>query len=69
MKKSIHPEYREISAFCSCGNTIVIQSTLSHDINLDVCNMCHSFYTGTQRIADNRGRVSDFNKRFGILIQ
>lgn len=64
MKKSIHPKYSEISASCSCGNIIKIKSTLRHDINLDVCDMCHPFYTGTQRIIDTKGRVNLFNKRF-----
>lgn len=65
MKKNIHPQYNPLSAFCSCGNIINTKSTLTiHKLNLDVCNMCHPFYTGTQRIIDTRGRVNRFNKRF-----
>ncbi|CAD83274.1 50S ribosomal protein L31 [Candidatus Blochmanniella floridana] len=64
MKKNIHPQYNVISASCSCGNVIHVRSTLKHNINLDVCDACHPFYTGTQRIIDTRGRVNLFNKRF-----
>lgn len=66
MKKNVHPKYNFILASCSCGNVIKIGSTLNHDINLDVCNMCHPFYTGTQRIIDTKGRVNLFNKRFNM---
>ncbi|WP_159715042.1 50S ribosomal protein L31 [Blochmannia endosymbiont of Camponotus nipponensis] len=67
MKKNIHPKYGEISARCSCGNIINIRSTLNHNLHLDICNLCHPFYTGTQRIVDTRGRVSIFNKRFNVV--
>lgn len=67
MKKNIHPKYNLLSATCSCGNIINIKSTLkTPNLTLDVCNMCHPFYTGAQRIVDTRGRVSRFNKRFNI---
>lgn len=65
MKQEIHPEYKEIKATCSCGNVIVIKSTLNEDINLDVCSSCHPFYTGKQKLVDSGGRVERFEKRFG----
>ncbi len=66
MKKGIHPEYKEITATCSCGNVIITRSTAGRDINLDVCGVCHPFYTGKQRVVDTGGRVERFNKRFNI---
>lgn len=66
MKQHIHPKYNSILASCACGNIIEIKSTLSKNINLDVCDMCHPFYTGTQRIIDTKGRVNLFNKRFNM---
>ncbi|MGL5005986.1 MAG: 50S ribosomal protein L31 [Plesiomonas sp.] len=66
MKQGIHPEYKEITANCSCGNVIKIGST-GRDINLDVCGNCHPFYTGKQREVSTGGRVDRFNKRFGAL--
>ncbi|SBT82035.1 50S ribosomal protein L31 [secondary endosymbiont of Trabutina mannipara] len=66
MQKNIHPKYVEIIATCSCGNVISINSTIGHNINLDVCGVCHPFYTGKQRVVDTGGRVNRFNKRFHI---
>lgn len=66
MKQGIHPEYKEITATCSCGNVIKTRSTLGKDINLDACGSCHPFYTGKQRVVDTGGRVERFNSRFKI---
>ena len=65
MLKGIHPEYKEIKASCSCGNVIIVKSTLKEDINLEVCSACHPFYTGKQKLVDTSGRVERFEKRFG----
>lgn len=67
MKEGIHPEYKEITATCSCGNVIKTRSTVAKDLNLDVCSACHPFYTGKQKLVDTGGRVDKFNKRFGML--
>ncbi|MEC6797685.1 MULTISPECIES: 50S ribosomal protein L31 [Photobacterium] len=67
MKQGIHPEYKAVNARCSCGNTFVFNSTMSKDVNLDVCDKCHPFYTGKQRQVSSGGRVDKFNKRFGAL--
>lgn len=64
MKADIHPKYAEMTATCSCGNTIQTSSTLSKDIHIDVCSACHPFYTGKQKTADTGGRIDRFNKRF-----
>ena len=66
MKQGIHPEYKEITVTCSCGNVIKTRSTLGKDINLHVCGSCHPFYTGKQRVVDTGGRVERFNSRFKI---
>lgn len=67
MREGIHPKYNEITATCSCGNVMIVRSTLGRNINLDVCSLCHPFYTGKQRTADTGGRVDKFKKRFGAL--
>ncbi|WP_299016909.1 50S ribosomal protein L31 [uncultured Photobacterium sp.] len=67
MKQGIHPEYKAVNARCSCGNTFVFNSTMGKDINLDVCDKCHPFYTGKQRQVSTGGRIDKFNKRFGAL--
>jgi large subunit ribosomal protein L31 len=67
MKQGIHPDYSATNARCSCGNTFIFQSTMTKDVNLDVCDKCHPFYTGKQRQVSSGGRVDKFNKRFGGL--
>ncbi|MFC3034137.1 50S ribosomal protein L31 [Pseudoalteromonas fenneropenaei] len=67
MKAGIHPQYQASTATCSCGNKFELRSTLCKDIHLDVCNACHPFYTGQQKIVDTGGRVDRFNKRFGAF--
>ena len=65
MKKEIHPTYNKITATCSCGNVMELNSTLKNDINVEICSNCHPFYTGKQKIVDTGGRVQRFEKKFG----
>lgn len=64
MKASIHPKYETIKVVCSCGNSFETRSTLSRDLNIEVCSECHPFYTGKQRLVDTAGRVDKFLKRY-----
>ncbi len=66
MKPGIHPEYAEITVTCSCGNKFVTQSTHSKDLHLEVCSLCHPFYTGQQKILDTAGRVDKFRRKYGM---
>lgn len=68
MKANLHPKYEEVTATCSCGNTIKTRSTLGKDFLIDVCSECHPFYTGKQKIVDTGGRIDRFKKRFGSRI-
>ena len=43
----------------------VILEVKGGDIRVDVCAMCHPFYTGKQKILDTGGRVARFEQRFG----
>lgn len=65
MKPNIHPEYKDIKVTCSCGHVFTTRSTLGHDtLSLEVCAMCHPFYTGTQKIVDSAGRVDRFRQKY-----
>ena len=64
MKQGIHPEYVECKVRCSCGNTWTTRSTKS-EIRVDLCDKCHPFYTGTQKLVDTGGRVQRFADKFG----
>jgi len=64
MKPKIHPEYKEITVTCSCGNTFKTRSTLGRDLKVEVCSSCHPFYTGKQKIVDTAGRVEKFRQKY-----
>jgi len=63
MKKKAHPEYKETTIVCVCGETIKTRST-KQGIHVDICSKCHPFFTGKQRLVDSAGRVEKFTKRF-----
>ena len=65
MKAKIHPKYVECKVTCGCGNSFVTRATRP-EINLDICSVCHPFYTGKQRFVDTAGRVEKFMKRYGM---
>lgn len=63
MKDGIHPTYYpDAQIICVCGNTWTTGST-KKVIHTDVCNKCHPFYTGEQRIVDTEGQVDRFYKK------
>ncbi|MCC6313601.1 MAG: 50S ribosomal protein L31 [Thermomicrobiales bacterium] len=62
MKSGIHPKYQETTVTCACGNTFTTRST-KQNLRTDLCNVCHPFYTGEQRIVDTAGQVERFMKR------
>jgi len=65
MKADIHPTYEVTSVRCSCGNSFETRSTRSGDLNVELCNECHPYFTGKQKLVDTGGRVERFNKRYG----
>lgn len=62
MKTEIHPEYVNCEVSCACGNTFTTRSTKSA-IRVEICNKCHPFYTGTQKLVDTGGRVERFRRK------
>jgi large subunit ribosomal protein L31 len=64
VKPGIHPKYFEVEVRCACGNTFKTHST-KQELHLEICNQCHPFFTGRQKLIDTEGRVERFTKRFG----
>ncbi len=64
MKTAIHPEYKEITVTCACGNSFATRSTAGRDLHVEVCANCHPFYTGKQKIVDTEGRVEKFRQKY-----
>ena len=63
MKQGIHPEYVEARVTCSCGNTFVTRS-VKPELHVELCNKCHPFYTGKQKLVDTGGRVERFQRKY-----
>ena len=63
MKKDIHPDYQKTVIKCVCGNEIETGS-VQENITVEICNNCHPFYTGNQKIVDTEGRIEKFKKRY-----
>ncbi len=64
MKTDIHPSYNDAKVSCSCGNTFTTKST-KPEMRVELCNECHPFYTGKQKLVDTGGRVERFERRYG----
>ena len=67
MKKKIHPEYhKDCKVTCACGNTFTTGSTLK-EFRVELCNLCHPFYTGKQKFVDTARRVEKFQEKAGKI--
>ena len=64
MKEGIHPDYKATKVLCACGNEIVTRSVRG-DFHIEICSMCHPFFTGKQKIMDTAGRIEKFKTRYG----
>lgn len=63
MKPEIHPAYPEAVVSCACGSKFTTKSTRG-SFSVDICNECHPFYTGKQKVLDSAGRIERFNKKY-----
>ena len=63
MKEKIHPQYKEATIICACGEVIHTRST-KPSIRVDICSNCHPYFTGKQKLIDSAGRVEKFMKKY-----
>jgi large subunit ribosomal protein L31 len=63
VKTDIHPTYQEAAITCACGSVLRTRST-AKDIRVEICAVCHPFFTGMQKIVDTEGRVERFRKKY-----
>ena len=80
MKKSIHPEYKDVVfQDISTGFTFLTRSTVKPKettvwtdgkeyplVKVEVSSQSHPFYTGKQKIVDTAGRVDRFRRKYGL---
>ncbi len=64
-KKKIHPKYELLKVKCACGHEFETKST-SKNLEVEICSVCHPFFTGTQKLVDTTGRVERFKKRYKL---
>lgn len=50
---------------CACGHTFETRSTIP-EIRVEICSVCHPFFTGRQKIVDTEGRVDKFLQKYGM---
>lgn len=65
MKANIHPEYKEATVTCACGNTFKTGST-KEELKVEICSECHPFFTGRQKFVERGGRVEKFKKKYNM---
>jgi len=65
MKAEIHPKYQTAKVTCACGNTFETGST-SQEIKVEICSLCHPFFTGKQRTVFTKGRVERFKTKYNL---
>jgi large subunit ribosomal protein L31 len=63
MKTEIHPQYQQVQVHCACGETFTTGST-KKELRVEICNKCHPFFTGKQKLVDSAGRIDRFKQRF-----
>ena len=65
MKSGIHPKYEKVTVKCACGNVFESKST-KDSLQVEICSVCHPFFTGKEKLVDTAGRVEKFRKRYNI---
>jgi large subunit ribosomal protein L31 len=63
MKQGIHPNYQVSKVICQCGSIFETRST-AKEIKVEICSMCHPFFTGKQKLVDSAGRVDRYRRRY-----
>ena len=67
MNENIQPEYHDAGCECACGSKFVCGTTKQADvIKVEICNKCHPFFTGKQKLVDTGGRVEKFKNRYNL---
>ena len=63
MKADIHPKYVVTKVSCGCGSAFLTRSTVP-ELKVDICSVCHPFYTGKLKYIDTAGRIEKFKTKF-----
>jgi large subunit ribosomal protein L31 len=64
MKADLHPKYFDCKVHCGCGNEFKTRATVK-ELRIEICSVCHPFYSGKQKFVDSAGRIDSFLRRYG----
>lgn len=65
MRKDMHPNLLLCKVSCACGNSFEIK-TLKKELSIDICDKCHPFFIGSEKILDTAGRIDKFNRKYSL---
>ncbi len=66
MKANIHPETKEATVTCACGETFTTKST-KESIPVEVCSKCHPAYNKDFKSVNKKtGNIDKFNRKYGL---
>ncbi len=69
MKVNTHPTYYpDAKIVCACGNVINVGSTVK-EIHVELCHLCHPFYTGKQNLIDTSGRIEKYEQKTKVTAE
>jgi large subunit ribosomal protein L31 len=54
----------ECKVTCGCGNTFATRATVP-ELRIEICSVCHPFYSGKQKFVDTAGRVDKYLRKYG----
>ena len=71
MQKDIQPNYVDVTFVCACGaeftgKTAKPGTKPGDTVKLEVCDKCHPFFTGQQKLVDTKGRVESFKHKYKL---
>ncbi len=66
MKANIHPETKETTFVCACGETFKAKSS-SENINVEVCHKCHPAYGDNINVVTKKSsNIEKFNRKYKL---
>ena len=71
MQKDIQPNYVDVTFVCACGaefagKTAKPGTKPGDTVKLEVCDKCHPFFTGQQKLVDTNGREESFKHKYKL---
>ncbi|WP_433927808.1 50S ribosomal protein L31 [Candidatus Carsonella ruddii] len=59
----------KIHFLCICSEKYLLCSNFKKNININICQKCHPFYTKKKNFFDNSKRIKNFNNKYAIFFK